>query len=136
VIAYGRLGAFPLCLAMAMILSLEAAADDEAKSTPANELTIRCLLLARAESSFPPSSAQQSLEAHQVRMRTICWDWRALTASASLERKTKASALLERCLSEAPFDLARAHELYYERHVKSVEQMCRDFGALAGESNP
>ncbi len=132
----GRLGTFTLCLVMAVTLAPAAAADDEAKSTPANELTIRCLLLARAESSFPPNSAQQSLAAHQLRMRTICWDWRALTASASPERKIKASALLERCLSEAPFDLARAHELYYERHVKSVEQMCRDFGALAGESGP
>ncbi len=126
----GQLGVLALCLVTATIFAGAAPADDEAQATPANELTIRCLLLARAESSFPPSSAQQALEAHQIRMRTICWDWHALTASANPQRKTKASALLARCLSEAPFDLARAHELYYERHVKSVEQMCRDFGAL------
>ena len=136
VITRGRLGAVALCLGTAAIFAHAAIADDEAKATPANELTIRSLLLARAESSFPPSAAQQSLEAHQNRMRTICWDWHALTTPANAERKAKASALLARCLSEAPFDLARAHELYYERHVKSVEQMCRDFGALAEGGGP
>jgi len=113
-----------------------ATADDEAKATPANDLTARCLLLARAESSFPPSSNQQSLEAHQLRLRTICWDWHSLTTSARPGRGSRATALLARCLAEAPFDLARAHALYYERHVKSVEQMCRDFGALTGEHEP
>ena len=107
-----------------------AVADDETQATPANDLTARCLLLVRAESSFPPSSNQRSLETHQVRMRTICWDWHALAVSRSADGKGKAAALLERCIAEAPFDLARAHELYYERHVKSVEQMCRDFDGL------
>ena len=126
------LSAFGLCLMSAMIVASAAHGDDEAMSGPASELTARCLLLVRAESSFPPNSSQHALAAHQLRMRTICWDWHALTNSAAPERQTKAQALLARCVGEAPFDLARAHELYYARHVKSVEQMCHEFAALIG----
>ena len=130
-VRHATLGGFVAALAMAICLHA-AVADDETKATPANDLTARCLLLVRAESAFPPSSNRQSLEAHQLRMRTICWNWHALAVSTSAEGRVKAAALLERCIAEAPFDLARAHELYYERHVKSVAQMCRDFDGLVG----
>jgi hypothetical protein len=105
-------------------------ADDEVDRSPAAQLTIRCLQLVRAESSFPPTSSRQVLEAHQLRMRTICWDWRALAANSSAERSAKGQALLERCLKESEFDLARAHEVYYTRHVDGLKQMCRDFSRL------
>jgi len=127
------LGAFAFCLMVTTIVAVAVRADDEATSGPAGELTARCLLLVRAESSFPPNSSQQALAAHQLRMRTICWDWHALTSSAAPEREAKARALLTRCVGEVPFDLARAHELCYERHLKSVEQMCREFAALTGD---
>ena len=128
---------FALILAALMFMSLasgKALADDEADQSPAAQLTIRCLQLVRVESSFPTNSAQQSLEAHQTRMRTICWDFRALAASSSPERAAKGQTLLERCLKESQFDLARAHEAYYTRHVKSLEQMCRDFAQLVSGS--
>jgi hypothetical protein len=123
-------GAFLAGALIVLALSSRAVADDEAQATPANELTVRCLLMTRAESAFPPSSTRQSLEAHQLRMRTICWDWHALATGAAPDRKAKTAALLERCLAEAPFDLARAHALYYQQHVRSLEEMCRDFAAL------
>jgi hypothetical protein len=105
-------------------------ADDEVDRSPSAQLTIRCLQLVRAESSFPPTSSRQLLEEHQLRMRTICWDWRALAASSGAERSAKGQALLERCLKESEFDLARAHQVYYTRHVDGLKQMCRDFSQL------
>ncbi len=116
-----------LAAAIALLAGVSAFADDEAESTPGSALTVRCLLLVRAETAFPPASSQQVLMDHQQRMRTICWDFHALSVRPD---RSKAVALLKRCLAEAPFDMARAHELYYERHVKSIEEMCQAFGAL------
>ena len=106
-----------------------ARSDEEAQHTPANELLVRCLSLVRAETAFPPTANREILEAHQLRMRTLCWDWHALAAPAA-QNGDKARNLLARCLAEAPFDLARAHQVYYARNVASMEQMCRDFESL------
>ena len=119
-----------LCV-LAIVAGLKAAlADDETKSTPANTLIVRCLLLVRAESSFPPSSSRGLLKSHQLRMRKICRDWHALAMSGAPDREAKGAVLLERCLSEAPFDLARAHQLYYEQNVRSLQQVCWEFHAV------
>ena len=127
--AIGLAQAFLCILIIVAGLNL-AWADHETKLTPANSLTVRCLLLVRAESTFPPSSTRAQLESHQLRMRTICWDWHALAESGAPDRETMAGILLKRCLSEAPFDLARAHQLYYERNVRGLQQVCREFHAV------
>ena len=124
------MGRMALCFLIAIFGLKVASADDEQSGSAGDKLVSRCLLLVRAESSFPPRSSQALLEAHQSRARVMCWDWRAVAASAEPDRKTKASQLLERCLSEASFDLARSHEQYYVTHVQLTKQMCRDCAAL------
>ena len=114
-----------------LTISLAAAGASMARAGDANGLRERCRAVAHANHGGTPGSTYKQLGPHQFRMRELCAAWDALAASDSAGKSEPANALADRCVREARFDLARANEPAYERHVKAGVEMCRDYRTQA-----
>jgi hypothetical protein len=105
-----------------------------AAANNAQDLYARCVAISQAPHGATPGSTFKQLAPHQLRKRKLCAEWRDLAVSTTPDKSIAAAALAERCLREVRFDLARANEPAFERHVQAGIQMCRDFQAQVSKA--
>ena len=111
---------------IAFALFTAAAGANPASAAEPSSMDKQCLAIAGAGHGGAPGSTYKQLGPHQFRMRKLCAEWTALAASNAAGKTVAANALAGRCLKEVRFDLSRANEPAFERHVRAGTQMCRD----------
>lgn len=121
-----------ISVAFAIVSAMLGASAAHARE--ADTLQAQCLAIAHAQHGATPGSTHKQLGPHRFRMRELCAAWSALAASTAGDKIKAATVLAQRCEREARFDLSRANEIAFERHVKSGIEMCRSYRLQAAKT--